>query len=62
MSRMSGDKVTVYGARASDNSREKELNFAGFLETNSRRKRPISRKFSGQISLKNKEESQEERF
>ena len=52
--------------RASDNSREKKSNFAGFLKTNSRRKRPISREisreFSGQISPKNKEESQEERF
>ena len=48
--------------RASDNSRVKKSNFAGFLETNSRRKRPISREFSGQISPKNKEESQEERF
>ena len=31
--------------RASDNSREKNSNFAGFAETNSRRKRPISREF-----------------
>ena len=51
-----------FNCRASDNSREKKSNFAGFLETNSRRKRPISREFSGQISPKNKEESQEERF
>ena len=40
--------------RASDNSRGKKSNFAGFLETNSRRKRPISRRFLGQISPKNK--------
>lgn len=31
--------------RASDNSKEKKWNFAGFEETNSRRKRPISREF-----------------
>ena len=31
--------------RASDNSREKNSNFAGFVETNSRRKRPILREF-----------------
>ena len=31
--------------RASDNSREKNSNFAGFAETNSRRKRPISWEF-----------------
>ena len=48
--------------RASDNSRGKKSNFAGFLETNSQRKQPISQEFSRQISPKNKEESQEERF
>ena len=48
--------------RASDNPREKKSNFAGFLETNSRRKLPISWEFSWQISQKNREESQEERF
>ena len=48
--------------RASDNSQEKKSNFVGFLETNSWRKRLISLEFSGQISPKNKEESQEERF
>ena len=42
--------------RASDNSREKKSNFAGFAETNSRRKRPISREFSEQILPKSKEE------
>ena len=31
--------------RASDNSQEKNSNLAGFAETNSRRKRPISREF-----------------
>ena len=35
--------------RASDNSRGKKWNFTGFQETNSRRKRLISREFSGQI-------------
>ena len=45
--------------RASDNSREKKSNFAGFLKTNSRRKRPISREFRGNFRGK---ESQEERF
>ena len=33
--------------RASDNSREKKSNFAGFLDTNSRRKLPISQEFLG---------------
>ena len=53
---------TVPTNRASDNSREKQSNFAGFLEKNSRRIRPISREFLGQISRKNKEESQKERY
>ena len=35
----------IISCRASDNSREKNSNFAGFAETNSRRKRPISREF-----------------
>ena len=42
--------------RASDNSRGKKSNFVGFAETNSRRKQPISREFSEQISPKSKEE------
>ena len=52
--------------RASDNSREKKWNFTGFEETNSRRKRPISRdfrgNFRGKFSLKSKQESKKERF
>ena len=59
-------EMDSHSYRASDNTREKKSNFVGFLETNSRRKRPISREFflefSGQISPKNKEKSQEERF
>ena len=38
---------TVPTNRASDNSQEKKSNFAGFLEKNSWRKRPISREFRG---------------
>ena len=34
-------------SRASDRSRKKKSNFAGFLETNSRKNRPISREFRG---------------
>ena len=52
--------------RASDNSRKKKWNFTGFEETNSRRKRPISRdfrgNFRGKCSLKSKQESKKERF
>ena len=52
--------------RASDNSREKKWNFAGFEETNSRRKRPISREFRGnfrgKFSPKSEQESKNERF
>ena len=43
------EKYLHHTNRASDNSREKKWNFAGFEETNSRRKQPISREFSGQI-------------
>ena len=39
-------------SRASDRSRTKKSNFAGFLGTNSRKNRLISREFSGQTSLK----------
>ena len=39
--------VVIAQVRASDNSQEKKSNFAGFLETNSRRKGPISREFRG---------------
>ena len=38
--------------RASERSRKKKSNFAGFLGTNSRKNRPISREFSGQTSPK----------
>ena len=41
-----------YYYRASDRSRKKKSNFAGFLGTNSRKNRPISREFSGQTSPK----------
>ena len=44
--------------RASDNSREKKWNFAGFEETNSRRKRPISREFRGNFRGKFSPEKQ----
>ena len=34
-------------SRASDRSQKKKSNFAGFLESNSRKNQPISRKFRG---------------
>ena len=53
-------------ARASDNSRVKKWNFAGFEETNSQRKRASSREFRGnfrgKFSPKSKQESTNERF
>ena len=38
-------------SRASDRSRTKKSNLAGFLGTNSRKNRPISREFSGQKAI-----------
>ena len=38
--------------RVSGRSREKRSNFAGFLRTNSRKKRPISRELSRSVLLK----------
>ena len=40
------EKISL--SRASDRSRKKKSNFAGFLGTNSRKNRPISREFWGQ--------------
>ena len=39
-------------SRASDRSRTKKSNFAGFLGTNLQKNRPISQEFSGQTSPK----------
>ena len=39
-------------SRASDRSRTKKSNFAGFLGTNSQKNHPILREFSGQTSPK----------
>ena len=42
-----GGSLNVPEVRASDISRKKKQNFAGFSEANSRKNRPISRDFRG---------------
>ena len=46
------DNACITLSRASDMSRKKKSNFAGFLGTNSRKNRPISQEFRGSFQGK----------